>query len=102
VRRTKRRGASGLALPLALACCAAAPHEPRDLPATRADVADALRMQFELVLARGDRLRERGGPADEAERDELRRLANEIAERLVRVDPQSRARVLAARLESMR
>jgi len=102
VRRTKRRGASALAGALALACCAAAPPEQRDLPATRADVADALRAQFELVLARSDSLREGGTPADEAERDELRRLANEIAERLVRIDPQSRARVLAARLESMR
>lgn len=85
---------------LALASCAARPPEDREeLPANRSDVAMSLYRQLDLVIARHDDLGD--DPGSEREREELRRLAHEIAVRIVRIDPNADVRALVEKVERL-
>ena len=84
---------------LALASCAARPPEDEELPANRSDVAMSLYRQLDLVIARHDELG--SGPGSEREREELRRLAHEIAVRIVRIDPNADVRALVEKVERL-
>ncbi len=76
-----------LATLLALTGCAAPPSlDEEGLPARRADVTRALYRQLDLVLSERHVLAA-DDPAVAAEHERLSRLADEIALRIVRVDP---------------
>ncbi|MHC4548891.1 MAG: hypothetical protein ACYTEZ_08940 [Planctomycetota bacterium] len=87
---------------LLLAACASAPPTPEELPANREDVAAALHAQLDDVLARRAAIADDEGEAAERERAELKRLADEIAVRIVRIDPDADVDALVAKLESAR
>jgi hypothetical protein len=74
---------------------------PEDPPASREDVVAALKEQLDLVLARHAALAGSADPVAREERHELARLADEIALRLVRIDP-TLAGEVTARLERTR
>jgi hypothetical protein len=87
---------------LLLAACAGTAPEPADVSATREDVTASLYRQLELVLARQEELASEVGPQAERERQELLRLAAEIAIRIVRIDPEADGRVLVDRIDGAR
>ena len=87
---------------LLLAACATQAPVQEELPASRDDVAAALYAQLARVL---DRHAAIGGDESEAaarERAELRRLADEIAVRIVRIDPEADVDALVEQLERAR
>ncbi|MEM8885036.1 MAG: hypothetical protein AAGD14_13270 [Planctomycetota bacterium] len=64
-------------------------HQPEEpARASREEVTLALYRQLRLVLERHDELSALEDPAADAEREELVRLAAEIAVRIARIDPQ--------------
>jgi hypothetical protein len=95
-------GTSAAFLLLVAAGCQA-PVEP-DEPATasRAEVTLALYRQLEFVLRRHDILATELQRESQLEREELVRLAAEIAVRIVRVDPEADVDALVLRMESLR
>jgi len=70
--------------------------------ASRAEVTLALYQQLEFVLERHDELLDDLESSAQAEREELVRLAAEIAVRIVRVDPEADVDSLVARMATMR
>ncbi len=91
-----------LLLLLLLAGCAAAPDSDERVAADREDVKRALYRQLDEVLARRQALAGEEGEAAARERDDLDRLADEIAVRIVRLDPDADVDVLVRRLEQSR
>jgi len=91
-----------LALLLLLAACTTTAPEPRDVSATREDVTASLYRQLDLVLARHEELATETDPATERERQELLRLAAEIAIRIVRIDPEADGSGLVERIDKAR
>jgi hypothetical protein len=85
-----------------LGACQSGKPLPEDPPASREDVTAALQDQLDLVLARHDALAGSEDPAALEERHELARLADEIALRLVRIDPEADVEELKAKLERTR
>jgi hypothetical protein len=84
---------------LLLAACAA-PHEADErVAADRRDVTQALHRQFDEVLARRDAIADEPGDGATRERTELDDLAQRIAERIVRLDPDADVDALVRRLE---
>lgn len=84
---------------LLLAGCAT-PRESDDrVAADRADVTHALHRQFDEVLARRDAIAKEQGDGAARERAELDDLAQRIAERIVRLDPDANVDELVRRLE---
>lgn len=79
--------ANGLWLLLALAACQAPPPPEEPATASLAEVTHALRRQLELVLERRVVLSDADSESARAEQDQLLRLAEDIAIRIVRVDP---------------
>jgi hypothetical protein len=70
--------------------------------ADREDVKHALYRQLDEVLARREAIAGEEGEAAERERAELSALAQKIAERIVRLDPEADVNVLVDRLEKAR
>jgi hypothetical protein len=70
--------------------------------ADRADVTHALYVQLDEVLARRKAIADEEGESAEREREDLDRLADEIAKRIVRLDPDADVDVLVRRLEQSR
>jgi hypothetical protein len=91
-----RRVAAGFAL---LAACASQAPVQEELPASRDDVTAALYAQLSRVLERYAAIVEDEGPAAARERNELRRLADEIAVRIVAIDRDADVDALVAQLE---
>lgn len=89
-------------LAAALAGCAASRPVPEDPPASRDDVTAALHEQLDLVLARRAALADSTDPGAWEERQELTHLADEIALRIVRIDPDADVEALKAKLEQAR
>ena len=85
-----------------LAACAATPPAGDEVPADRRDVAGALYQQFDEVLERRAEIRDDGSEEAQREREELDRLADEIAVRIVRIDPDADVDRLVKRLERAR
>ena len=77
-----------------------APDEPAT--ASRAEVTLALYRQLEFVLRRHDLLAAEIEIESQLEREQLVRLAAEIAVRIVRVDPEANVDNLVLRMESLR
>ena len=87
---------------LLFGACRSAP-EPEEAPtASRAEVTIALYSQLQMVLERHDTLSENAEPAAQTEREQLVRLAAEIAVRIVRVDPEADVAQLVDRMETLR
>ena len=86
---------------LTAACVHSAPVQ-EDVPASREDVTASLYKQLDLVLARQATLEANNDPGTAAEREELLRLAAEIAVRIVRIDPDADVRHLVHRVEQAR
>jgi len=86
-------------LALLAACVTRAPVQ-EEVPASREDVTASLYKQLDLVLARQAEIE--NDPAANAEREELLRLAAEIAVRIVRIDPDADVRHLVHRVERAR
>ena len=84
-----RRNGLGLLLALATMACQSPPPPEEPATATRAEVALALHRQLEYVCERHRELAADDSPEAREERDELVRLATEIATRILRVDPQA-------------
>ena len=82
--------------------CRAAPEPDEPAIASRAEVTVALYHQLQLVLERHDRLVNNIDTAAQAEREELVRLAAEIAVRLARVDPEADVDRLVDRMAALR
>ena len=99
--RALRRGALPCVL-LLLGACAAAPAPDEPATASRTEVTIALYTQFQLVLDRHSVLSDVADPAAQDEREQLVRLAAEIAVRIVRVDPDADVRDLVKRMETLR
>ena len=95
-----RRSSAGLLL--CLAACASRAPAPDELPAQRDDVAAALHAQLDHVLARQVEIADADGAAAEREREELQRLAHEVAVRIVRIDPGADVDLLVEKLERSR
>ena len=70
--------------------------------ASRAEVTIALYEQLQLVLERHDALVNEIDSSAQAEREELVRLAAEIAVRIVRVDPKADVDAIVDRMSSLR
>jgi hypothetical protein len=87
----------------ALFCaCATAPEPEEPQAASRDDVRQALYRQFDLVLARRREIGHEEGEAAVREREELDRLADEIAMQIVRLDPDADVDVVLRELERSR
>ena len=80
----------GLAVALTSIACRAPQPEPEPATATRAEVAEALHLQFALVIERHDELAPNESAAAQNEREILAELAAEIALRILRIDPRAR------------
>ena len=89
-------------LVLCCAACRSAPEPDAPAMASRAEVTLALYQQLEFVLERHDELLDDLESSAQAEREELVRLAAEIAVRIVRVDPEADVDRLVARMATMR
>ncbi|MDH3591256.1 MAG: hypothetical protein OER88_05230 [Planctomycetota bacterium] len=87
---------------LLLAACATQKRPEQDPPANRDDVTSALYQQFDLTLARHESLRGDETAAGQVERQELAQLADEIAMKIVRIDPNADVQQLIERLERTR
>jgi len=87
---------------LLLGACAAPQKTDERVAADREDVQHALWRQFDEVLARHQAIADEKGEEAEHERAELEALANKIAQRIVRLDPDADVNVLLRRLEEMR
>jgi hypothetical protein len=85
-----------------LAACAAPPGEEERVAADREDVRVALHRQLDEVLARRHAIAGDDSVAAAQEREELDRLADEIAVRIVRLDPEADIDALVGRLEESR
>jgi flagellar biosynthesis/type III secretory pathway protein FliH len=92
------RGFRGLPLIL-LAACAAPEEGDERVAADRKDVTHALHRQFDEVVARRDALENEPGEEAARTRDELNSLAHEIAEHIVRLDPEADVDTLVQRLK---
>jgi hypothetical protein len=86
---------------LLAAACAAPPKAHEDPPADRADVTHALYVQLELTLARHAAIGGDDSAEAARERAELARAADEIAMKIVHIDPNADVEGLIARLESL-
>lgn len=82
-----------------LAACASSAPEQGELPANRDDVTAALYAQLARVLDRHAAIAGDESEAAARERAELRRLADEIAVRIVRIDPDADVDALVQQLE---
>lgn len=82
-----------------LAACATPAPEQEELPASRDDVTAALYAQLARVLERHAAIAGDDSPAAARERAQLRRLADEIAVRIVRIDPDADVDALVQQLE---
>jgi len=91
-----------LLLLLLLAACTAPADREEHVAADRADVTHALHAQLDEVLARRKAIANVEGESAEREREDLDRLADEIAKRIVRLDPDADVDVLVRRLEQSR
>jgi len=87
---------------LLLGACNTPKESDEHVAADREDVKHALHRQFDEVLQRYQALE--GDDSEEAadERADLEALANRIAERIVRLDPNADVDTLVRRLEQMR
>jgi hypothetical protein len=83
---------------LLLAACATPTPDQEELPANRDDVAAALYEQLARVLDRHAAIADDESEAAARERAELRRLADEIAVRIVRIDPDADVDALVEQL----
>ncbi len=97
----RHRMTQGLPLLLLAGCSAPSDREER-VAADRQDVTHALYVQLDEVLARRKAIANEEGEALERERADLDRLADEIAKRIVRLDPNADVDVLVRRLEQSR
>ena len=97
-----RRKSSGACLLLVLSACATRAPAPEELPAKRADVAAALYAQLDHVISRQVEIADAKGATAQREREELHRLADEIAVRIVRIDPEANVDLLVEKLERAR
>lgn len=87
---------------LLLGACASTREPAERVAADREDVKHALHRQFDDVLARRQAIADEESEDAAREREELEALANRIAERIVRLDPDADVDVLVRRLEEMR
>ena len=91
---------------LLFGACRSAPAPEEAPTASRAEVTIALYSQLQMVLERhntlSETLSENVEPAAQAEREQLVRLAAEIAVRIVRVDPEADVAQLVDRMEMLR
>lgn len=94
-----RRVAAACLLSVMVAACSATAPEQEELPANRDDVTAALYAQLAQVLERHAAIAGDESEAAARERAELRRLADEIAVRIVRVDPDADVDALVQQLE---
>ncbi len=85
-----------------LAACATQAPVQEELPANRDDVTVALYEQLARVLERHAAIANEEGEEAARERTELRRLADEIAVRIVRIDPSADVDALVEQLERTR
>jgi len=85
-----------------LAACATQAPVQEELPANRDDVTVALYEQLARVLERHAAIADEKGAAAAHERAELRRRADEIAVRVVRIDPSADVDALVEQLERTR
>jgi len=85
-----------------LAACATQAPVQEELPANRDDVTVALYDQLARVLERHAAIANEEGAEAARERTELRRLADEIAVRIVRIDPSADVDALVEQLERTR
>jgi len=90
-----------LPLVLLLAACKAPESGENPVAAEREDVCAALYRQLDEVLARRDAIDEEDDTAVR-EREELARLADDIAVRIVRLDPDVDVDAIVRRLEQSR
>lgn len=91
-----------LPLLLLLGACAGTAERDERVAADRGDVQHALYRQLDDVLARRQAIADEEGEAATREREELDRLADEIAVRIVRLDPDADVDKLVRRLEQSR
>lgn len=91
-----------LPLLLLLGACAGTAERDERVAADRKDVQHALYRQLDGVLARRQAIAGEEGEAAAREREELDRLADEIAVRIVRLDPDADVDALVRRLEQSR
>jgi len=87
---------------LLLASCSTPPDREERVAADREDVTRALHAQLDEVLARRKAIADEEGAVADRERADLDRLADEIAKRIVRLDPDADVDVLVRRLEQSR
>jgi len=87
---------------LLLGACAGTTERDERVAADRTDVKHALYRQLDEVLARRQAIAGEEGDAAAREREELDRLADEIARRIVRLDPDADVDTLVRRLEQSR
>ena len=92
----------GLPLLLLMGACAGTAERDERVAADRKDVQHALYRQLDEVLARRKSIAGEAGEAATREREELDRLADEIAVRIVRLDPEADVDTLVRRLEQSR
>jgi hypothetical protein len=92
------RGFRGLPLFLLAACAAPADRDER-VAADRKDVTHALYRQLDEVLAQRNALAKEPGEDAARTRDELDALAQQIAEHIVRLDPEADVDALVQRLK---
>ena len=91
-------GFRGLPFFLLAACSSPAERDER-VAADRKDVTHALYRQLDEVLEQRDALAKESGEEAARTRAELNDLARDIAEHIVRVDPQADINVLVQRLK---
>ena len=91
-----------LAVVVGCTACRSAPESEAPATASRTEVTLALYRQLQFVLDRHDRLTTDLDSAAQAEREELVRLAAEIAVRIVRVDPDADVDRLVERMAELR
>ena len=84
---------------LLLAGCTAPAERDERVAADREDVTHALYAQLDEVLERRKTIALEEGDGAQREREELDRLAEEIAKRIVRLDPDADVDALVHRLE---
>jgi len=87
---------------LLLAACSSTRDGDERVAADREDVKHALYVQLDEVLARRKAIAKEEGEAAAREREDLDRLADEIAVRIVRLDPDANVDTLVKRLEQSR
>ena len=98
----KHLGLLACAVLLLFGACRSAPEPEEPATASRAEVTIALYSQLQMVLERHDTLSEVVDAAAQSEREQLVRLAAEIAVRIVRVDPDADVAQLVDRMETLR